>query len=82
MFGAAEGFLNFPDRVDDIHPALFIQPAVLCGQAHAVKQDAVQGPGIRGELPETAVLKECFRDTEVGKQFTRLTVKVVEHHLV
>lgn len=41
VLGAAEGFLHFPDGVDDIHAPLLVQPAVLCGQAHAVKQDAV-----------------------------------------
>ena len=82
MFGTAKGFLHLPDSVDDIHAPLFVQPVVLYRQAHAVKQDAVQCPGIRGELPETAVLKKCFRYAEVGEQFTRLAVKVVERHLV
>lgn len=82
VFGAAERFLHFPDSVDDIHAPLLIQPAVLCRQAHAVKQDAVQRPGIGGELSETAVLKESFRNTEVGEQFARLPIEVVEHHLV
>ena len=30
VLGAAEGFLHFPDGVDDIHPTLLVQPAVLC----------------------------------------------------
>ena len=81
VLGATEGFLHFPDDIDDIHPPLLVQPAVLCGQAHAVQQDAVQCPGIGGELLETAVLKECFRNTEVGKQFARLTIEVVQRHL-
>lgn len=34
----------------------------------AIQQDAVQCPGIGGELPETAVLEQCFRDAEVGEQ--------------
>ena len=46
----------------------------------AIQQDAVQCPGIGGELPEAAVLKECFRNTEVGKQFARLPVEVVVTH--
>lgn len=29
VFGAAEGFLYFPDGVDDIHSPLLVQPAVL-----------------------------------------------------
>ena len=41
VLGAAEGFLHFPDSVDDIHPTLLVQPAVLCGQAHAVQRNAV-----------------------------------------
>ena len=82
MFGAAKGFLHFPDGVDDIHPPLLVQPAILYGQAHAVQQDAVQCPGISGKLPETAVLEQCFRDAEVGKQLARLTIKVVQRHLV
>ena len=80
VFGAAERFLHFPDGVDDIHPPLLVQPAVLDRQAHAVQQNAVQCPGIGGELPEAAVLKECFRNTEVGKQFARLPVEVVVTH--
>ena len=75
MLGAAEGFLHFPDGVDDIHPPLLVQPAVLDRQAHAVQQNAVQCPGIGGELPETVVLEQCLWDAEVGKQFARLTIK-------
>ena len=82
MLGAAEGLLHLPDGVDDIHPPLLVQPAVLDRQAHAVQQDTVQCPGIGGELPETAVLKECFRNTEVGKQLARLTVEVVVAHSI
>ena len=80
VFGAAERFLHFPDSVDDIHAPLLIQPVVLCGKAHTVKQDAIQCSGVRGKLPETAVLKECFRNTEVGKQFARLPIEVVVTH--
>ena len=80
VFGAAEGFLHFPDGVDDIHSPLLVQPAVFHRQAHAVQQDAVQRPGIGGELPETDVLKECFRDAEVGEQFARLPIEVVITH--
>ena len=72
----------FPDGVDDIHPPLLVQPAVLCGQAHAVQQDAVQRPGIGGKLPEAVVLEQCFRDAEVGEQLARLPVEVVQRHLV
>ena len=82
VFGAAEGFLYFSDGVDDIHPPLLVQPAVLDRQAHAIQQDAVQCPGIGGELPETAVLEQCFRDAEVGEQLARLTIEVVQRHLV
>ena len=82
VFGAAEGFLHLPDSVDDIHPTLLVQPAVLYRQAHAVQQDAVQCPGICGELPETAVLEQCLGDAEIGEQFARLTIEVVQHHLV
>ena len=57
-------------REEDEHPVLLVQPAVFHGQAHAVKQDTVQCFGISGELPETAVLKECFRDAIIRKQFT------------
>ena len=80
VLGAAEGFLHFPDGVDDIHPPLLVQPAVLCGQAHAVQQDAVQCPGIRGELPEAVVLEQCLGDAEIGEQFARLTIEVVITH--
>ena len=48
----------------------------------AVQQDAVQCPGICGELPETAVLEQCLGDAEIGEQFARLTIEVVQHHLV
>ena len=82
VLGAAKGFLHFPDGVDDIHPPLLVQPAVLDRQAHAVQQNAVQCPGIGGELPKTAVLEQCFRDAEVGEQLARLTIKVVQRHLV
>ena len=82
VFGAAEGFLYFSDGVDDIHPPLLIQPAVLDRQAHAVQQDAVQCPGIGGELPEAVVLEQCLGNTEIGEQLARLTIKVVQHHLV
>ena len=51
-------------------------------QAHAVQQDAVQCPGIGGELPETAVLEQCLWDAEIGEQFARLTIEVVQRHLV
>ena len=33
-------------------------------------------------LAETVVLKECFRYAEIGEQFTRLPIEVVERHLV
>jgi len=82
VLGATEGFLHFPDGVNDIHSPLLVQPAVLCGQAHAVQQDAVQRPGIGGKLPEAVVLEQCFRDAEVGEQLARLTIEVVQHHLV
>ena len=82
VLAAAEGFLHFPDSVDDIHPALLVQPAVLCRQTHAVQQNAVQRPGIGGELPETAVLEQCLGDAEIGEQFARLTIEVVQRHLV
>ena len=82
VFGAAEGFLYFPDCIDDIHSPLLVQPAVFHRQAHAVHQDAVQRPGIGGELPETVVLEQCLWDAEVGEQFARLPVEVVRRHLV
>ena len=82
VLGAAEGFLHFPDSVDDIHPTLLVQPAVLCGQAHAVQQNAVQCPGIGGNLPETAVLEQCLGNAEIGEQLARLAIEVVQHHLV
>ena len=41
VLGSAEGFLHFPDGVDDIHPPLLVQPTVLCRQAHAIQQNAV-----------------------------------------
>ena len=28
------------------------------------------------------VLEQCFRDAEVGEQLARLTIEVVQHHLV
>ena len=46
VFGTTERFLHLSDGVDDIHPPLLVQPAVLDRQAHAVKQDAVQSFGI------------------------------------
>ena len=82
VLGAAEGFLHFPDGVDDIHPPLLVQPAVLCRQAHAVQQDTVQCPGIGGELPEAVVLEQCLGDAKIGEQFARLTIEVVQRHLV
>jgi len=82
VFGTAEGFLHFPDGVNDIHSPLLIQPAVFCGQAHAVQQDAVQCPGIGGELPETAILEQCLWDAEIGEQFARLTIEVVVAHSI
>ena len=48
----------------------------------AVQQDAVQRPGIGGELPETAVLEQCLGDAKVGEQLARLTIEVVQRHLV
>ena len=80
VLGAAEGFLHFPDGVNDIHPPLLVQPTVLCRQAHAVQQNAVQCPGIGGELPEAVVLEQCLGDAEIGEQFARLTIKVVITH--
>ena len=56
--------------------------AVLDRQAHAVQQDAVQRPGIGGELPETMVLEQCLGDAEIGEQFARLPIEIVERHLV
>ena len=82
VFGTAERFLHFLDGVNDIHPTLLVQPAVLCRQAHAIQQDAVQCPGIRGELPEAVVLEQCLGDAKIGKQLARLTVEVVQRHLV
>ena len=46
------------------------------------KRQAVQCPGIGGELPEAVVLEQCFQDAEVGEQFAGLPVEVVQHHLV
>lgn len=80
VFGTAEGFLHFPDGVDDIHPPLLVQPAVLDRQAHAVQQNAVQCPGIGGELPEAVVLEQCLGDAEIGEQFARLSIEVVITH--
>ena len=82
MFGAAKGFLHFPDGVNDIHPPLLVQPAIFYGQAHAVQKNAVQCPGIGGELPEAVVLEQCLGDAEVGEQLARLTIEVVQRHLV
>ena len=48
----------------------------------AVQQNAVQCPGIRGKLPEAVVLEPCPGNAEIGEQFARLTIKVVQHHLV
>ena len=77
VFGASKGFLHFPDGVNDIHSPLLVQPAVLCRQAHAVQQNAVQCPGIGGELPEAVVLEQCLGDAKIGEQFARLTIEVV-----
>ena len=56
------------------------QPAVLDRQAHAVQQNAVQCPGIGGELPEAVVLEQCLGDAEIGEQFARLSIEVVITH--
>lgn len=48
----------------------------------AVQQNAVQCPGIGGDLPETAVLEQCPGNAEIGEQLARLTIKVVQRHLV
>ena len=80
VFGTTERFLHFPDGIDDIHPPLLVQPAILDRQAHAVQQNAVQRPGIGGELPKAAVLEQCLWDAEIGEQFVRLTVEVVVTH--
>ena len=77
VFGAAERFLHFADGVNDIHSPPLVQPAVLDRQAHAVQQDAVQCPGIGGELSEAAVMEQCLGDAEIGEQFARLTIEVV-----
>ena len=82
VLGAAERFLHFPDGVNDIHSPLLVQPAVLDRQAHAVQQDAVQCPGIGGEMPEAVVLEQCLGDAEIGEQFARLTIEVVVAHSI
>ena len=79
---AAEGFLHFPDGVNDIHSSLLVQPSVLCRQAHAAQQNAVQCPGIGGDLSETAVLEQCLGNAEIGEQLARLTVEVVVAHSI
>ena len=33
-------------------------------------------------MPETVVLEQSLGDAEVGEQFARLTIEVVQHHLV
>ena len=48
----------------------------------AIQQDAVQCPGIGGELPETAVLEQCLGNAEIGEQLARLTVEVVVAHSI
>ena len=48
----------------------------------AVQQNAVQCPGIGGDLSETAVLEQCPENAEMGEQLARLTIKVVQRHLV
>ena len=48
----------------------------------ALQQNAVQCPGIGGELPEAVVLEQCLGDAEIGEQFARLTIEVVQRHLV
>ena len=47
----------------DIYPALLVVPPVLHGQAHAVKQDAVEQLGICRYASKPAVCKEQLGDT-------------------
>ena len=47
----------------DIYPALIVVPSVLHGQAHTVKQDAVEKPCICRYTGKPAVCKEQLGDT-------------------
>ena len=44
----------------DVHPILFIMPAVFCGKSHPVKQEAVKQLGVCGEILE---LRACHQQT-------------------
>ena len=68
-FGQAGG------KVLDVDQAGFAQTT-------AFALDAVQCPGIGGELPEAAVLEQCLGNAEIGEQLARLTIEVVQRHLV
>ena len=74
--------LDILNREDDEHSALLVQPAVFYGQAHAVKQDAVQRFGIRGQILKPLFLKKSLWNAVEGEQFTGLPIEVIMGHAV
>ena len=66
---------------DNEHPVLLVLPAVFYRQAHAVKQDAVQGFCIGGQTLEPWLLKKSLGNAVEGEQFSGLSVKVVKGHV-
>ena len=70
------------NREDDEHPTLLVQPAILGRQAHAIKQDAVECFGIRGQALEPLLLKKSLWNAVEGEKLSSLSVEVVKGHAV
>lgn len=47
-----QGFLDFFQRIVDVHPAQLVIPTISGGQAHPIQQEAIQKLGIYREMTE------------------------------
>ena len=79
---AVQVLLDFIDGVIDKYPALFIQPAVSHGQAHAVKQQSIEQLCVRGQPLKLLACHKQAGDADKRIAFGLRAVEIVVVHVV
>ena len=78
---AKQRLLYLVQRIVYINTPLLIVPAVFHGQAHAVKQEAIQQLGVRGQVFEIATGHKLPGDAVKGKLLALAAIVIIEKGL-
>ena len=78
VVAAGQRFLDFVNGVKDEYTVILVQPAILPGQSHTVKHEAVEQFGLGGQATIPLVFHQVAGNTEKAELFGLAAVEVVE----